>query len=76
MKIFFYSFAFGLVLMFSSCSKCVECDSNDNYNNGTAEGGPYLEVCSDNFDSNSEYKDYVEFLEDSLGYDCRSDLLN
>ena len=64
-----------LVVLFSSCSRCVECE-NDSYRNGTAEGGPYLEICADNFEDNTEYRDYIEYLEDELGYICKNDLLN
>ena len=74
MKKIFYLFLGVLVVSFSSCSRCVECEG-DYMNDGTAEGGPYYEVCRDNFESNSEYREYVELL-DSLGYDCKSDLLN
>ena len=76
MKKKFYLYLGVLVVLFSSCSRCVECENDDDWNNGTAEGGPYLEICADNFENNTEYRNYIEHLEDSLGYDCKNDLLN
>ena len=70
------SLFFGvLILMFSSCSKCVECEGDEGWSDGTKEGGPYLEICKDNFENKSEYEDYVDMLEDN-GYDCKSDFWN
>lgn len=76
MKKIFYLFLGVLVVSFSSCSRCVECENDGILNNGTAEGGPYLEICADNFEDNTEYRDYIEYLEDELGYICKNDLLN
>ena len=69
------SLFFGvLILMFSSCSKCVEC-GGESYSNGTEEGGPYIEICKDNFENKNEYENYIDRIEDN-GYDCKSDFWN
>ena len=61
-----------LALAFSSCNKCKEC-SNE-YNDGVGE--PMTEVCRDAFDSNNDYKDFIDFLESEGGYECKSDFWN
>ena len=81
MKRIFYLFIGVLVVLVSSCSRCVECEGDgfmndstavgDPYlNDSTAVGDPYLEVCRDNFINTSQYRQYVDSLE-SLGYDCK-----
>lgn len=79
-------------LIFSSCKKCKECDS-DRYDYSYTESiyydqfgnpiinidsvkRPHWEVCRDDFDSKDEYEDYIEFLEDEYEYDCKSDFWN
>ena len=58
-----------LVISFSSCEKCLECE------NETWDGDdyPYLEVCSDNFEDRDAFDDYIDDLEDSLGFECQRD---
>ena len=37
---------------------------------------PMFEVCRDDFDSNDDYKDYIVFLEEDYGLECKSDFWN
>jgi hypothetical protein len=57
-----------LVISFSSCEKCLECE------NETWDGDdyPYLEVCSDNFEDRDAFDDYIDDLEDE-GFECQRD---
>ena len=61
-----------IAFAFTACNKCVECE-NDSWADG--EDNPYLEVCSDNFESKDDYKDYIDDMEDE-GWDCKSDFWN
>ena len=79
-------------LIFSSCKKCKECENDSyhyiyNESNYYDEFGnpimnfdsiktPHWEVCRDDFDSKDEYQDYIEFIEEEQGYDCKSDFWN
>ena len=81
---------FGILVMtLSSCNKCVECtqetSSGDNYqyelydsntDNYETFGDQIHEICSDNFESNKEFNDYVDELEKEYDFDCKSDFLN
>ena len=81
---------FGLLtLVFSSCSKCVECTqediSGDNYqyeiydntdNSYETFGDQIQEICSDNFESKKDFNDYIDELEREYNYDCKSDFWN
>jgi hypothetical protein len=76
-----------VAFMFASCNKCKECTQED-YNgstyqyttedtNGNVEtyGDQIIEICSDNFESNKDFKEYIEEIEDQ-GADCKSDFWN
>lgn len=76
-------------LIFSSCQKCKECESDlyhytytemsDSFGNtiylSDSVKRPHWEVCRDDFDSKDDYEDYIDFVEDD-GYDCKSDFWN
>ncbi len=61
----------AVAFMFAACNKCKEC-SND-WADG--EEYPMEEVCRDNFDSNDDYKDFIDDMEDD-GWNCKSDFWN
>ena len=75
-----------LVLAFSSCNKCKECSGKlvviMNGETITVEGPEYgvdepmFEVCRDDFDSNDDYKDFIVYLEEDYGLECKSDFWN
>jgi hypothetical protein len=57
-----------LVISFSSCEKCLECE-NETWD---GDDNPYLEVCSDNFEDRDAFDDYIDDLEDE-GFECQRD---
>ncbi len=59
-----------LVISFSSCEKCLECE-NDEYGRDGVDN-PYYEVCSDNFEDRDAFDDYIDDLEDE-GWECQRD---
>jgi hypothetical protein len=73
----------AVAFMFSACNKCKECTHDDyeyetwDSNTGTTEtyGDQILEVCSDNFESKADFKDYIEAMEDE-DWECKSDFWN
>ena len=86
-KLLFFGFAF--IFIVSSCNKCVECtqedSSGDNVqyqiyddNDGSVEsyGDQIVEVCSDNFESNKDFDEYIEDIQKEYDYDCKSDFWN
>jgi hypothetical protein len=60
-----------LVISFSSCEKCLECENDEYGYDGNDR--PYYEVCSDNFEDRDAFDDYIDDLEDSLGFECQRD---
>ncbi len=82
MKKILFILAIGFV--FSSCNKCVECTTGNEYevydsNNGAVEefGDQIVEICSDNFESKKEFNDYIDALEDAdSDIECKSDFWN
>ena len=78
----------AVAFMFAACNKCKECTqedfNGDNYqwtvydeNDGTSEdfGDQIVEICSDDFESKKDFKDFIEELEDQ-GAECKSDFWN
>lgn len=72
----------AVAFMFAACNKCKECTQDDydytTYDeNGNSEthGAMIVEICSDNFESKSDFNDYIEAIEDE-GADCKSDFWN
>jgi hypothetical protein len=73
----------AVAFMFSACNKCKECTHDDfeyetwDSNTGTTEtyGDQIREVCSDNFESKADFKDYIEAMEDE-DWECKSDFWN
>tara|TARA_B100000963_G_C22584251_1_gene652283 strand:- start:689 stop:958 length:270 start_codon:yes stop_codon:yes gene_type:complete len=71
-----------------SCGKCVECTQENNEgnniqyqiidNNGDIDsfGDIIVEICSDNFESKKDFKDYINELEEEYDYDCVNDFGN
>ncbi len=76
----------AVAFMFAACNKCKECTfeyggttdqwtTYDTNGNIDTHGDQIREVCSDNFESKKDFKDYIEAIEDD-GADCRSDFWN
>jgi hypothetical protein len=77
----------AVAFMFAACNKCKECTMEDSdgsnfeyttYDqNGNIEtyGDQITEVCSDNFETKKDFKDYIEEMEDQ-GAECKSDFWN
>ena len=88
-KIIFFLLA--LIFTFSSCQKCMECE-NDYYISTYTQIGydqwgfpvydydsikaPNSEICRDDFDSKDEFQDYIDYIEEENGSDCKSDFWN
>ena len=72
-----------VAFMFAACNKCKECTSdgyeyttyNESTGNVETHGDRIEEVCSDNFESKADFKDYIDAIEDE-GADCKSDFWN
>ena len=66
----------AVAFVFTACNKCKECTdedyNGDNYEwtvyqeDGSEEtfGDQIIEICSDDFESKKEFKDYIKALED------------
>ena len=67
-----------LPLLFTSCKKCQECIPSKTHQEYNAQNIPIPreEVCRDNFNSKSDYNNYINHMEEDLGYTCRSDFWN
>ena len=62
MKIKLLLLLFSVGLMFSSCSKCQDCDCASGFGSG--------EVCQKDFGSSEEYSDAIDALE-AAGCECK-----
>ena len=60
-----------LVISFSSCEKCLECENDEWGIDGVDY--PYLEVCSDNFEDRDAFDDYIDYLEEEGDFECQRD---
>lgn len=89
MKLIYSFFSFiSLALLFSSCNKCVECTQEnsdgsveqytiyDDNGNTQTYGDRIVEICSDNFESKKDFKEYIDDIEDEYDYECKNDFLN
>mgnify|MGYP006163835847 CR=1 FL=1 len=77
----------AVAFAFASCNKCVECNvvaweggatiQHQIYDGDSYEefGDMIVEICSDNFESKKDFKDYTAWLEDN-GAECESDFWN
>lgn len=74
--------------MFASCNKCQECKhetskwttgytNTDGSISSYETHGDYIqEICSDDFESKKDFNDYIDALEDSDNWECKSDFWN
>ena len=68
----------SIAFAFTACNKCKECTPENNEflsHNGETIVRPNEEICSDNFESNKDFKNFIEEKEEQ-GYECKSDLWN
>ena len=68
----------AIAFAFTACNKCKECTSENNEIegiNGETIVMPNEEICSDNFESNKDFKNFIEEKEEQ-GYECKSDFWN
>jgi hypothetical protein len=79
---------FLTAFIFSACNRCVECTHDDLEYTVYAENSSYygyeyetygdriMEVCSDNFESKKDFKNYIEAIEKYEDWECKSDFWN
>jgi len=75
-----------IAFAFTSCNKCQECESDNYYNNSSSGSSDFdtnddfghqiMEVCSDNFESKKDFNDYIDALEKTDDWECKSDFWN
>ena len=74
----------AVAFMFAACNKCVEC-THDDYEyivwdengNDYEKFGDYIEeICSDNFESKKDFREYIDAIEDEEDWECKSDFGN